>query len=180
VLFAALLNHHGQLGPAEIPAKRAWLVRDALTQAKRLGVPFTFPASHPFRPLTALRLSLAEVSGADQERVVAAIFHHGWAAGGEMDDDDALGRALDAAGLDGAALLAATRERAIKALLKERTESAIEAGVFGVPTMVARGALFWGSDRIGDLCAHLDGKLMVGDDEVAALLARRASASRRT
>ena len=49
VLFAALLDHGGQRGPAEIPAKREWLVMDCLRIASLQGVPFTFPAHHPDR-----------------------------------------------------------------------------------------------------------------------------------
>ena len=38
LLFAVLLAHHGQLGPAEIPAKRAWLISDTLRQAHGLKI----------------------------------------------------------------------------------------------------------------------------------------------
>jgi 2-hydroxychromene-2-carboxylate isomerase len=178
VLFAGLLKHHGQLGPAEIPAKRGWLVRDTLRRAQRLAVDFTFPASHPFRPLTALRLSLPEVSGQEQARVVEAIFRHGWRRGGEMGDDEQLAQALSSVGLDGETLVARTREADIKNLLRERTEQAIEVGVFGVPTMIVGGELFWGSDRTDDLFDHIDGRLHVDSQQAAALMQRRATAKR--
>src|SRR5690606_15009252 len=106
VLFAGLLHHHGQLGPAEIQAKRRWLVRDTLRRAQRLAVDISYPATHPFRPLTALRLALPEVSGADQASVVEALFRHGWQRSGELGEDDALIAALTDAGLDGETLVA--------------------------------------------------------------------------
>jgi 2-hydroxychromene-2-carboxylate isomerase len=56
VLFAGLLNHWGQKGPAEIPAKRQWTYRWCTWWAKELGISFRFPASHPFNPLQHLRL----------------------------------------------------------------------------------------------------------------------------
>src|SRR6266513_5445760 len=67
VLFAGLLNHWGQKGPAEIPAKRRWTYRWCTWWAKELGVPFRFPAAHPFNPLQHLRLALA--SGSRPEAV---------------------------------------------------------------------------------------------------------------
>jgi len=54
VLFAGLLEAHGQLGPAEMPAKTRWMVRNNLRKAARLGVALNPPAFHPFNPLLAL------------------------------------------------------------------------------------------------------------------------------
>ena len=59
VLFAALLKHHGQLGPAEIPAKRRFTYRFSLWRAQKMGLPMQFPPAHPFNPLAALRLIIA-------------------------------------------------------------------------------------------------------------------------
>ncbi|WP_413893702.1 DsbA family protein, partial [Candidatus Skiveiella danica] len=57
VLFAALLKHHGQLGPAEIASKRDWTYRQVAWQAHVHGVALQLPASHPFNPLGLLRLA---------------------------------------------------------------------------------------------------------------------------
>ena len=52
VLFADLLNHFGDKGPAEIPEKRRWTYRWCNWYARQLGVPFRFPAAHPFNSCT--------------------------------------------------------------------------------------------------------------------------------
>src|ERR1700754_987264 len=57
VLFAALLEHHGTRGPAEVPAKRRYLLVDVAPKARALGVPVGLPPHHPFNPLLALRLA---------------------------------------------------------------------------------------------------------------------------
>lgn len=59
VLLAGLLQHFGQLGPAEIPAKRRFTYRFALWRARTLGLPMRFPPAHPFNPLPGLRLIIA-------------------------------------------------------------------------------------------------------------------------
>ena len=64
VLFAGLLQHFGQLGPAEIPSKRRFTYRFALWRARQLGLPMRMPPAHPFNPLAALRLIIA--AGSDQ------------------------------------------------------------------------------------------------------------------
>ena len=48
VLFAGLLQHFGQLGPAEIPSKRRFTYRFALWRARQLGLPMRMPPAHPF------------------------------------------------------------------------------------------------------------------------------------
>ena len=179
VLFAGLLQAHGQLGPAEMPAKRAFVARDCLRAARRLGVPLTYPETHPFRPLDALRLSVAEVAGADQARVVDALFHAGWALGRDLANPEHLVAALDVAGLDGEALLAAARGPEAKAALRHDTEAAIAAGVFGVPTFQVGDALVWGHDRLDDVRGLLDGTDPVDDATVDAILARAPGAVRR-
>ena len=66
ILFAALLNHHGQKGPAEIPAKRSYIMRDVLRTAAVLEEPLSPPPNHPFNPLLALRASMVEMP--DEQR----------------------------------------------------------------------------------------------------------------
>src|SRR5512138_2176252 len=59
VLLAGLLEHWQQKGPAEIPGKRQWTYRSCTWWAARNGIPFRFPAAHPFNPLQYLRLAIA-------------------------------------------------------------------------------------------------------------------------
>ena len=52
VLFAGLLKHWGQLGPAEIPPKRTFVYRFFKWHADQRGLPFVMPPSHPAAPST--------------------------------------------------------------------------------------------------------------------------------
>src|SRR5215217_4827601 len=58
-LFAGMLKHHGQLGPAEVKPKRDWTYRQVLWLAHSHRIPMQMPAAHPFNPLPLLRLALA-------------------------------------------------------------------------------------------------------------------------
>ena len=156
-LLAGLLQHWGQLGPAEIPPKRQFVVRDTLRIAARRKLPLRPPVPHPFNPLAALRASLEEVSGDRQLDVVDAIFNACWGRGENIGDEATLIGALEAAGLDGRALIERTRAPEIKARLREETEQAIARGVFGVPTVALEGQLFWGDDQLESICGVLDG-----------------------
>ena len=70
VLFAGLLNHWGQKGPAEIATKRRYTYRWSHWWAKRLGFPLRYPAAHPFNPLHHLRLAIACGSTPDAIRTI--------------------------------------------------------------------------------------------------------------
>ena len=158
VLFAGLLNHWGQLGPAEIPPKGQHVSKDTRRFAALRDIPLRSPRYHPFRPLTALRVSLAEVSGSEQKQAITAIFNMGWAEGFDLGNPDDIRAALDEAGLDGAGLVAAASEPAAKETLRSTTETAIGRGVFGIPTMMVADELFWGLDQLPYLALYLDGK----------------------
>jgi 2-hydroxychromene-2-carboxylate isomerase len=141
LLFGALLRHHGQLGPAEIPGKRAFTYRFVSWEARRLYIPLRFPPAHPFNPLAALRLILA---ASDAIAATDAVFAHIWRDGQAADSADAL--AGVAANLGVADIHAAIAGDDVKAALRANTEEAIARGVFGVPTLYIGDALFWGND----------------------------------
>jgi len=147
VVFGKLLDHWGQLGPAEIPPKRQWLGKYCLLYAAKHNIPLAFPKFHPFNSLTALRLSLAEVSGEQQQEIISALFAASWGQGGDMGDDAEVEQLLDGMGLPGAELIAKSKTESIKTALKASTAAAIEQGVFGIPTMIIDGELFWGNDQ---------------------------------
>jgi 2-hydroxychromene-2-carboxylate isomerase len=158
VLFAGLLDHWGQRGPAEIPPKAIHTFKLCARYAALHEVPFRSPRFHPYRPLDALRVSLKDVAGDGQPKVVEAIFHAGWGEGADLADRGELAAAIDAAGLDGDALMNRASEPTAKSRLRAETEQAIERGVFGIPTMIVADELFWGVDQLEYLELHLDGR----------------------
>jgi 2-hydroxychromene-2-carboxylate isomerase len=151
LLFAGLLAHWGQKGPAEIEPKRAWTFRQIAWTAHQLGVPLQVPAVHPFNPLPLLRLCLA---AGPNRRVVEAVMRHVWRGGGADAVDAARLAALTQA-------LAPARDPAspeVKAELRANTDAAIARGLFGVPTFELDGRLFWGLDALPMLRAALRGE----------------------
>jgi 2-hydroxychromene-2-carboxylate isomerase len=163
VLFAGLLDAHGQLGPAEIPAKLRWMTRDVLRKARRLGIPLRAPAFHPFNPLPTLRVASLPLPAAERARLVTVLFEATWTRSLAVGEPQVVAAVLDEAGLDGAGLLERANSPAYKGRLREQTDAAIGRGVFGVPTVEAAGELFWGFDDL----AHLEACLR-GDDPLSA------------
>jgi len=155
VLFAGLLKHHGQLGPAEIPGKREWTYRQVLWLAQANGLPMQMPAVHPFNPLGLLRLALA---CGPNRYVCETIFRHVWRGGADAADAARLSQLQQQ--------LAPTRDPAsdeVKNALKQATQDAIAAGLFGVPTFAVDDKLFWGFDALPMLRAYLRGDEWFGE-----------------
>lgn len=178
ILFAALLDHHGQKGPAEIPAKRAYLMKDVVRKAHALSVsPVAPPPSHPFSPLLALRAILA-VEGEARRKAAEALFSAVWGGGPGVETPAVVEARLTEAGLDGAAIVERTKDAGLKARLRDGTARAIEAGVFGVPTMLVDGELFFGVDSLPFLEQFLEGRDPVSAEDVARWATLPASASR--
>lgn len=153
ILFAGLLKHHGQLGPAEIPGKREWTYRQVAWLASAQGTAFRMPAAHPFNPLPLLRLAMACADqGTPNRYQCETIFRHVWCSGDAADDAARLAELT--------AQLAPERDPAgdeVKQALKAATEAAITAGLFGVPSMLVDDKLFWGLDALPMLKAYLEG-----------------------
>jgi 2-hydroxychromene-2-carboxylate isomerase len=153
VLFAGLLKHHGQLGPAEIPTKRDWTYRQVLWLARQQGTPLQLPALHPFNPLGLLRLATAcDVDGEPSRYVCEKIFRHVWCTGQDAADPERLAAltaelapALDPGGTQ------------VKQALQKHAQEAMDLGVFGVPSWVVDGRVFWGQDALPMLRAYLQG-----------------------
>lgn len=153
VVFGAMLKHHGQLGPAEIPAKRDWTYRQVQWQARSQGTPLKLPASHPFNSLALLRLATAcDADGTPNRFVCDKIFRHVWCTG------------QDAANAERLAALSAdlkpvgdVASDTVKQQLKAHTDEAIALNLFGVPSLVVDGQVFWGNDALPMLRAYLQG-----------------------
>jgi 2-hydroxychromene-2-carboxylate isomerase len=156
VLFAGLLKHHGQLGPAEIAPKRDWTYRQVLWLAHSKGIALQMPATHPFNPLALLRLATAcstsFETGSPNRYVCETVFRHVWQGGADAAD----AQRLEALAQQLAAQHHVQVEEA-KVLLKNSTDEAVSKGVFGVPAFEVDGKIFWGLDALPMLRDYLAG-----------------------
>lgn len=174
VLFAGLLKHWGQLGPAEIAPKRVFTFQFCAWSAKKHGVPYVLPAKHPFNPLGVLRLAIALDA---RSEAVAEIFRFIWGEGHDVGDPAewaALARRLDIADADP---LIARPE--VKDRLRANTERAVAAGVYGVPTLVIDGQTFWGVDATAMVHDYLDDPGLFERGEIARATRLPLGAERR-
>ncbi len=179
VLFAALLKASGRPGPAEVPAMWRWMYGNVLRKGALYGVPMKPPPSHPFNPLIALRVASLPMQESERASAVDALFRAVWAGGPGVESEEAVGKILTNAGLDGQRLVEQARTQGAKDRLRQQTEEAIAAGAFGVPTMVVDRELFWGHDDLDFLDRYLGGSDPLPRAQTPAWEALRPTAWRR-
>jgi len=144
VLFAGLLKHWGQKGPAEMATKRRFTYRQVQWLAEKNGIALRFPPQHPFNPVRVLRAAVA--LGGSLE-TIHEILRFIWREGRDINAPEEwteLARRLGVPDLD-----ARCNSSEVKSQLLQHGEQALAAGVFGVPTLVVDGELFWGFDATG-------------------------------
>jgi len=172
VLFAGLLNHWGQKGPAELPSKRRYTYRWSHWWAHHLGIPLRYPAAHPFNPLHHLRLAIA--CGAKPE-AIRRIFDAVWMSGADAMDPVRFASLLSEFNVSREKL----EDAAVKNALRTNTDEAAQRGVFGVPTFDVGGELFWGADSIEFLRDFLENPAAVKNPEMQRLDDLPAGAARK-
>jgi len=179
VVFGKLLERYGQMGPAEVPPKARWMGRNNLRKAALLGITMRPPAFHPFNPLLALRASSLDLGEAERTRLVTALFRAVWSEQRHASDPAVVAELASEVGLDGAGIAAAAQEPEVKARLRQQTDDALAAGVFGVPTVIADGELFFGYDDFPFLERFLDGRDPLPESAKSWIRPQQPSAMRR-
>ena len=138
VLFAGLLNHWENVGPAEILPKREWTFKRVTYLAHRDNIPFKLPAHHPFNPLPLLRLSIAV---GNEPKAVQRIFRFVWAEG-HLPEGAAFESLLTELGVDASDI----NSPEVKSTLQENGKQAASRNIFGVPSIECGDQVFWGYD----------------------------------
>jgi 2-hydroxychromene-2-carboxylate isomerase len=143
------------------PIKLAYMWRDVERRASLYGLPIKVPAPYPLKEFDlANRVAiLGQAEGWCADYVRAAYrrwFVEGKEAGGEPN----LSESLTEIGQVPSRVISLARSDAIGQAYATATEEARRLSIFGSPTLVTRGEVFWGDDRLEDAVAwHARGKL---------------------
>jgi len=155
VLLGAIFAARGS-GSWSLTEARAEGVEEVERRASAYGLgPMRWPEPWPGNMLLAMRCAVAACERSAGRAFLLAALRAGFVDGRDLSDPAAVADAASAAGLNGAALLAAAATPAVKAALKERTDTAIALGVHGVPTVLVGEQAFRGDDRLDDAARAL-------------------------
>ena len=139
------------------PAKGRYMWRDIERQCAKYRLPFVKPSRFPRNGLLAARVAC--LAGAAPEPwlpdFVRAVFRANFAEDREIGDPAEVRSILDSLGQQGGRIVEEAGAPENKARLREQTRRAGELGIFGAPSFVVRGELFWGNDRLEDALARV-------------------------
>jgi len=130
--------------------KGEYVWRDMARRAAKYGLPFRRPSVFPRRALLPMRVALLAAHEAWMGEYCRRVMHMAWAEDREIDDPAPVLEALAGLAPDPRALVAQAGLDAAKAALREQTIDARRLGIFGGPSFIVDGELFWGDDRLED------------------------------
>jgi 2-hydroxychromene-2-carboxylate isomerase len=136
------------------PVKGRYMWRDLERICADLGTPMRRPSRFPRNGLLAARVACHAQEQPWLPEFVRQVYRANFADDREISDPAVVGEILEAVGQP-RALLAAAESPETRAKLRAQTERAQALGIFGAPSFVARGELFWGNDRLETALAWL-------------------------
>ncbi len=130
------------------PAKGQYMWRDLERLCAREGLPFRRPSAFPRNGLIAARIALIAAEEGWCGDFSRAVYRANFVADQDIADLRVLGAVIESLGRKPAPLFESAGAPAIKDKLRAQTEAAMSRGIFGAPSFVAGGELFWGNDRL--------------------------------
>jgi len=147
ILLGAIFKATGNAPPGTVAAKGRWMADDMTLWARRDGTPFAMNPRFPINTTRMMRGCVAAGHRGEFQAYTDAVFAGMWRDARDMGDLAVLAAVLSEAGLDAAAYAAAIDSQPVKDELRQNTESAVAAGVFGAPSFLVDDRLFFGQDR---------------------------------
>lgn len=156
ILLGGLFKLASNRSPAEafagIPNKRAYdMLEVRRFIAKHRLDQFRMNPHFPVNTLKIMRGACAAAKLGCLERYVDVVYQAMWERGLNMAEDEVILSTLNAAGLDGAALMATAQDADVKATLLANTERAHARGAFGSPTFFVNDEIYFGKDRLREV-----------------------------
>lgn len=151
VSLATIFPKTGGVPPAKrAPERQAYRFVELERWSKYLGMPLNLrPAYFPAPDIEAARMVIAAgETGGDPLRLAHAVLKGVWAEERNIADFGTLQEIAGETGHHATALMAAAADPETKTTFEAYTKEALEAGVFGAPTYIYQGELFWGQDRL--------------------------------
>ncbi|MER1966258.1 2-hydroxychromene-2-carboxylate isomerase [Castellaniella sp. GW247-6E4] len=150
ILLGPIFKATGTVPLVQIPLKGDYSRLDIARTARLHGIPFKMPDPFPIATVAPARVMLhvgqdnPALAKAYARRVLHAYYVDNKAIG---QTEEAL-RLAGGLGIDTGALAEAIASEAVKTLLRQANDTAIERGVFGSPFILIDGEPFWGFDRL--------------------------------
>ena len=150
MLLGGVFKATGNASPITVPAKGRYMFDDLARYAQRYQVTLRFNPHFPINTLVLMR-AVTGIQMCQPERFdafVDCLFRALWIEGLNLGDPAVVANVLTEHGFDPDEILALANDESVKTALKDKTEQAIQRGVFGAPSLFVGNQLFFGQDRL--------------------------------
>jgi len=153
---AVVLKTGGMPLRTRLPPRRAYHEVELARWSEYLGMPLVLKPRHYPQVITdpdwnkraAWTVIAAQDAGLDAFPLSHAILRAVWAEERDIALADVRRQIADENGYDGAALVAAEQSARVQELYRTYSDEALALGVFGAPSFVLDGVIYWGQDRL--------------------------------
>jgi 2-hydroxychromene-2-carboxylate isomerase len=134
-------------------AKGLYMWRDLERQCHKYNIPFQKPGIFPVNSVQAARVGLVASKEGWAAEWTEAVFCANFQRGLDISDKNVLRHILSEIALSAKSdghqdILERANTEQIKTQLRNQTAEAATLGIFGAPTFVVDGEIFWGDDRL--------------------------------
>lgn len=151
-IFKTTGNQAPMIAFAPVKGKMAYEMLETRRFIARHGLSaFKMNPHFPVNTLIMMRGAIAAQNDGRLGEYIDAGLAAMWEQGLKMDDAGVYVAAMNAAGFDGADLLARTQDADVKAALAANTDAAAARGAFGIPTFYVGDEMFFGKERLGQV-----------------------------
>ena len=135
------------------PTKGRYMWRDLERICARDGLGFRRPSGFPRNSLLAARVALIAADEGWCGDFTRAVYRANFAEDRDIAAPEVIGSILEALEQPAAAIIARAGSPEVKQRLKTQNDGAVALGIFGAPSFVVAGELFWGNDRLDEAIA---------------------------
>ena len=130
------------------PSKGRYMWRDMERLCRQYGLPLKKPSRFPRNGLRAARVICAHADAPWVPDFAREVFSAGFARDQDIGEREVVTGLLRDLGLDAEALIGAAESPEGKDSLRRQTDEAFRLDIFGAPSFIVDGELFWGNDRL--------------------------------
>ena len=148
MLLGGVFKETGNASPATVPAKSKWMGADLRMYAKNYNVEFNSNSFFPINTLNLMRGAIAAQKLDIFEKYSDTIFKGIWVKDLNLGDLEVLKDYLEKSGIPADEVFKLCQDQEIKNELITNTQEAVSNGIFGAPSFIIDGILFFGQDRL--------------------------------
>jgi 2-hydroxychromene-2-carboxylate isomerase len=148
VLVGGLHKLAGITAPAFIPLKAKYLIKDCKIWADKYKVKYQFNRYFPIKTVNLMRSALVAEKDNFLRSFVDKTFNAIWVDSLNMNNDEVFLKFIKGQDINSDLFSLKYNDPFVKNELIKRTDESFAKGVFGVPTFIVNGKLFWGQDRL--------------------------------